>query len=183
MESLKNQLLIATSMLIDSRFERSVIYLCEHTEEGAFGIVINQPTPITLKELLNQMQIAPQPHHSDRVMVVDGGPVEQSHGMVLHPALQQWHSTLFVSAQFAVTTSRDILEALASDRAPDHYLISLGYAGWGAGQLEQELLENSWLNAPATTEILFTAPYAERWQLATRQLGFDPGQLCYAGHA
>ncbi|QEP42573.1 YqgE/AlgH family protein [Ectothiorhodospiraceae bacterium BW-2] len=184
--SLKNQLLIATPSLGDSRFKHSVIYLCEHNREGAFGLVINQPTPITLQEILQQMEIDLTPASdfaSQSILVLDGGPVDQGHGLVLHQRQQLWRSTMAISSDLAVTTSRDILESIAADPLQPNYLMTLGYAGWGAGQLEQELLQNSWLNVPASLELLFNTPYDSRWEMATRQLGFDPGQLCEAGHA
>ncbi|MDH3354328.1 MAG: YqgE/AlgH family protein [Chromatiales bacterium] len=185
--SLKNHFLIAMPNLGDPNFYRSVTYICEHNDEGAMGIVINHPSTITLDDLLPQMGITPDLLHADKV-VLDGGPVEPEHGFLIHTPKGEWQSSMAVSDEITLTTSKDILDSLANGQTdlscPDQFIVALGYAGWGAGQLEQEILDNSWLTVPANEEILFTLPFQGRWQAAANIIGIDLNQLSsQAGHA
>ncbi|MCW8826765.1 MAG: YqgE/AlgH family protein [Gammaproteobacteria bacterium] len=181
--SLKNHFLIAMPNLGDPNFYHTVTYICEHNDEGAMGIVINRPSATTLNDMLPQMGLKPTPQYMDLV-VLEGGPVEQEHGFVIHTPTGEWQSSMSITDNVTLTTSRDILETLTQADGLDKFIIALGYAGWGAGQLEQEILENSWLTVPANEEILFDLSYSERWQAAANILGIDLNQLSsQAGHA
>lgn len=182
--SLKNQLLIAMPSLEDPNFARTVTYICEHGERGAMGIVLNRPTELCLTDILKHMDIDSDRQDADEQMVYLGGPVEEERGFVLHNHTEPWNSTLVVDAQISITTSRDILEAMATGSGPERTFVALGYAGWGAGQLEHELKENAWLSGPAEQSILFDLPAEERWEAAARLLGVDVNLLSSeAGHA
>lgn len=181
--SLKNHLLIAMPSLRDPNFERTVTYICEHSENGAMGIVINRPTEIRIAEVFDQMDIDGG-GSAGQARVFLGGPVEEQRGFVLHTGHSAWDSTLPVDDDVSVTTSRDILEAMARGEGPDRTLLALGYAGWGAGQLEQEMLDNAWLTGPADKAILFDLPPENRWEAAARLLGVDLAMLSSeTGHA
>jgi len=184
MLSLTNHFLIAMPALQDPNFHRSVTLICQHNQEGAMGVVINRPTNLLMREIFDQMDIpATGSRHLDTV-VYNGGPVQNERGFVLHDGDENWASSLLVSGRLALTTSRDVLEALADNRGPDHFLVALGYAGWGAGQLEQELSQNAWLNGPADYDILFHTPVEQRWNKAAERLGVDLGRLsAESGHA
>jgi putative transcriptional regulator len=171
--SLRNHFLIAMPSLADPNFSHTVTYLCEHNEEGAMGIVINRHMPITLAEVLEQMSIEPSSNIDTSVPVHDGGPVQPEHGFVIHSPVGAWEASLSITDDIALTTSRDILAAIGHNEGPPRYLIALGYAGWGPGQLEQELAQNAWLSGPAKAEILFDLPLEERWGAAAAQLGID----------
>lgn len=182
--SLANNLLIAMPALADPNFSRTVTLICEHSSEGAMGIVINRVTNLKLREILEQLNIDAGQSPLADTPVYFGGPVQNSRGFVLHEPLGKWEATLAVTDTLGVSTSRDILEALAHNKGPDRFLIALGYAGWGAGQLERELTENSWLNAPAAREILFKLPVEQRWKAAAQLAGVDLALLSSeAGHA
>lgn len=185
MESLQNYFLIAMPSLDDPGFNRSVIYVCEHNQEGAMGLVVNQPAEMNVMELLERTKVEPREGVGlERQPVYAGGPVATDRGFVLHSPQQGWRSSLQLSDNMMITTSMDILESLGSDAAPGHYLLTVGYAGWDAGQLEEELADNSWLTIPADPEIIFHTPSSERWQKATEQLGIDIWQLApQAGRA
>ncbi len=171
--SLRDHFLIAMPSLSDPNFDRSVTYLCEHTEEGAMGIVINRQMELSMDEVLSQMKIRASNHFDTTLKVHGGGPVQPEHGFVLHSPVGAWEASLAVSDDIALTTSRDIITAIAHDEGPQRYLIALGYAGWGAGQLEQELADNAWLSCPADPRILFELPVEERWEAAAALLGVD----------
>jgi len=177
MDSLQNNFLVAMPNLKDPFFERSVTYICEHNEEGAMGLVINQPLDITLAGLLKQVDIEVSNSNLENIQVFAGGPVGTDRGFVLHSPQDGWRSSLQLSDEVMVTTSKDILESFGSERAPANYLLALGFAGWEAGQLEAELGENSWLTIPADAGVLFNTPTSERWEKATAKLGIDIWQL------
>ncbi|MDX1605571.1 MAG: YqgE/AlgH family protein [Candidatus Competibacterales bacterium] len=181
---LSNQFLIAMPSLADPNFARTVTYICSHDDSGALGIVINRPLELTLGELLDHIQLpAPRQPLVDQT-VFSGGPVQPQQGFVLHDPIGDWDSTLQVSERLGLTTSSDILQALSEDRGPQRMLVALGYAGWGAGQLEQELVDNAWLSGPADTDILFETPVEHRWAAAAALLGVDLRLLSGdAGHA
>lgn len=168
----------------DPNFDHTVSLVCQHDEYGAFGITINRPIELTVGELLGQLEIEVHDLHIAGQVALSGGPVQAEQGFVLHDGERSWDSTLPISENLAITSSRDILVDLALGKGPRHFLLVLGCAGWGAGQLEHELKQNTWLTCPATPEILFTMPYEERWQGAARTLGVDVNLLgVAAGHA
>jgi putative transcriptional regulator len=177
--SLRNQLLIATPSLDDGIFKSSVTYICEHDEQGAMGIIINRPSDLKFNDLLKEFEAIESAALSKQPVMV-GGPVGLERGFVLHqtPANTiEWLSTLQITNDVALTGSKDILTALGEGQGPDKFLFVLGYAGWGAGQLEQELMENAWLTSPATPEILFSTPYHLRAEAAAKLLGVDLSAL------
>lgn len=203
MINLENQLLIAMPTLEDSYFNKTVTYICEHNEEGAMGLIINLPINITLSDLLKQIE-PDEDKTSDKTnsslanqslattditnsleqLVLTGGPIAQQRGFVLHSAQSGWNSSLALSKELMITTSKDILMALGTDKAPEKFMVTLGYAGWGPGQLEQELKANSWLTTPADSDILFNTPIEMRWKKATEKLGIDLAHLSAdIGHA
>jgi putative transcriptional regulator len=182
--SLTNHFLIAMPGLQDPNFSRTVTYVCEHTEQGAMGIVINRPMEIRLGEMLDQLDIQSKDRQVLDALVYLGGPVQPERGFVLHSGGEGFDSTLTITPEISVTTSRDVLEAIADGRGPAQRLIALGYAGWGGGQLEQEMSANAWLSGPADGEIIFKMPAEARWQAAANLLGVDLNLMSgEAGHA
>ena len=181
---LNNQFLIAMPGLLDPHFFHTVTYLCQHNQEGALGIVINRPASMKLMEIFEQMGIKTDLEHIANTPVFAGGPVQQERGFVIHsPCQQQWDSSIATSDNIILTSSRDVLEAIAKGEGPQHFLIALGYAGWGSGQLEKEIVENAWLNTPCGEAILFETPINQRWNAAASQLGIDISRLTTpAGH-
>lgn len=183
-EWLTNHFLMAMPNLMDPNFFRSVTYICEHNEQGAMGIVINQPVSLTLRELVQQLDLNIVESSGLDEKVFRGGPVEVERGFVIHRPVGKWESTLAITDSIGLSTSNDIVAALAEDTGPSECLVALGYAGWGAGQLEQELADNAWLSGPADTRILFKADTDKRWEEAALLLGVDINQLTGdAGHA
>lgn len=170
---LTNHFLIAMPSLADPNFSRTVTYICVHNEEGAMGIVVNRPLEFALGEVFAQMDLVSDDPAVLARPVYQGGPVHTDRGFVLHRPASSWGSTIAVTPQLAVSTSRDILAAIAAGSGPTDTLVALGYAGWGAGQLEQEMAENAWLSGPADLEILFHTPPAARWSDAARLIGVD----------
>ncbi|WP_166206857.1 YqgE/AlgH family protein [Cognatiluteimonas telluris] len=182
--SLANQVLIALPALADSPFERSVALICQHDEEGAMGVVFNRASEYTLGEVFQQMGIESADQALCAQPVLAGGPVHPERGFVLHDGEREWDSTLAIASRLYVTTSRDILEAIARGDGPAHATVALGCAGWGAGQLESELVDNSWLTAPADPELLFSLPLDARWRAAAGRIGVDMSRIAdYSGHA
>lgn len=178
------QLLIALPALADPRFARSVALICQHDAEGAMGVVVNRPSEYTLGDVFEQMGIGSDDEALRAQVVLAGGPVHPERGFVVHDGGGEWDSTLPIADNLHVTTSRDILEAMARGTGPAHALVALGCAGWGAGQLEQELTEDSWLTAPADAELLFSVPLDARWQAAAGLIGVDMSRMAdYSGHA
>lgn len=181
---LADQLLIAMPTLNESSFSGSVTYLCQHSEEGAFGVVINRHSNLTVGEIMQQMNIKDVCDEVKNLPVFDGGPVEPERGFIIHSPVGNWDSTLKMTDSIALTTSRDILEAIAKNQGPQQFLIALGYAGWAAQQLEQEIIENAWLNVAANSSILFDVPVEQRSKAAAASLGIDIGVLsAQSGHA
>ncbi|WAC63180.1 YqgE/AlgH family protein [Pseudoxanthomonas sp. SL93] len=181
---LANQLLIASPALSDPNFARSVTLICQHDDEGAMGVVVNRASEYTLGEVLRQMNLESHDPGLGSQRVLSGGPVHPERGFVLHDGGRAWESTLEVADGLYLTTSRDILEAMAVGDGPTNAVVALGCAGWGAGQLEYELGENSWLTAPADAELLFALPLEQRWQAAGHRIGVDMTLLTdYSGHA
>lgn len=182
--SLKNQFLIAMPTLMDPNFHRSVTFIFEHTKEGAMGIVINQPLDINLGDVLPQMDIEVEESSVIDMPVYLGGPVQLEKGFVIHSPLGDWESTMPVTEDIGVTTSRDIIMEIAKGRRPQRSLIALGYAGWGADQLEDEIANNVWLNGPVNPDIIFDSPDEARWESAAAILGVDTSNLSSdVGHA
>ncbi len=179
--NLQNHFLIAMPQLVDPNFSGTLTYLCEHNEHGAMGIVVNRPTDLSLHDILEQLDISLEA--ADQTLYA-GGPVQLERGFVLHTDTREWQSTLPIADQIRLTTSKDILAAIAAGEGPEHFLIALGYAGWGAGQLEQEIAENAWLTCRANEDVLFTTPDNEKLHKAMAILGIDSNQLNgQIGHA
>jgi len=182
--SLTNHFLIAMPGLADANFTHTVTYICEHNEYGAMGLVINRPLDLTVREVLEHMEIAPEERPEVDGPIFSGGPVQPEHGFVLHTPVGEWDASLAITDHIAVTTSRDVLTAVNEGRGPEQYLICLGYAGWGEGQLEEEMAQNAWLSGPADPSILFDTPADRRWAAAAALLGVDLNLLSSeAGHA
>ncbi|NIL93820.1 MAG: YqgE/AlgH family protein [Woeseiaceae bacterium] len=182
--SLTNQLLIAMPGMIDPNFSTTVTLICEHNDEGALGIVINRPLNLKMSGLFEQLDLAdPDPVAAGRPVVM-GGPVGPERGFVLHDPGNTYENTLAVSGDIQLTLSRDVIDEMATGKGPGQSLVALGYAGWDAGQLETEMLANSWLNVPATPDIVFEMPFDKRWMAAAQILGIDISQISPdAGHA
>ena len=182
--NLTNNFIIAMPGLVDDNFNHTVTYICEHNENGSFGIVINRITDVTLDEVIHQMDIESSESVVGDKHIYHGGPVQQERGFILHSPLGEWNSSLKINDHLALTTSSDILEAIANDEGPEQSIIALGYAGWSPGQLEQELANNTWLNCPADEQIIFDIPAEKRWQSAADLLGIDLQLLSNdTGHA
>lgn len=183
-DNLTNQFLVAMPGMADPTFARTVTYLCQHGPEGALGIIINRPSELTLGEVMEQMNIETNQPAIEQMQVYFGGPVHRERGFVLHEPGRQWDSTMQVSESVSLTTSRDILEAIGSGQGPAKVLVALGYAGWGKGQLEREILLNAWLNVPSDVSIMFDAPPRQRWKAAAESVGVDISLLTSSfGHA
>jgi putative transcriptional regulator len=185
---LVNHFLIAMPAMADPNFSRTLTYICEHNAEGAMGIVVNRPLEMNVGELFERVGISlvagePEQRFAQQPILA-GGPVHADRGFVLHRKAQPWQSTLKITDDIALTSSRDILQAMGSSGEPREALISLGYAGWGAGQLEWELAQNAWLTVEADGHILFDLPAEERFAAAMKRLGVDFANLSeVAGHA
>lgn len=181
---LTNHFLIAMPSLMDPNFHQTVTYICAHNEEGAMGLVINRPMELHLSDVLEQLDIEATAAAVAHMPVFEGGPVQRERGFVIHRPAGVWDAVLRVTDELAVATSRDILAAMARGEGPPQTLVALGYAGWGAGQLERELAENAWLSGPADVRILFELPSEQRWAAAAASLGVDLTLLSTeAGHA
>jgi putative transcriptional regulator len=185
--SLADHFLIAMPSMLDPVFGGTVVYLCEHNENGALGVIINKPTDMTMEVLFDRvdlkLEIAPRSDYEKRP-VMFGGPVQIERGFVLHSPSAQYSSMISVSEEIAMTTSKDVLEEVAAGRGPQRILVSLGCAGWSAGQLEQEIARNGWLTVPADPDIVFDLPIEERFVASMKLLGIDPSMLAgQAGHA
>lgn len=188
-DSLRNQFLIATPALDAGIFKASVTYICEHDENGAMGIIINRPSTLKVHDILADVcdradDAGSEPINISPVMV--GGPVGLERGFVLHQLLAnedatRWASSLRVTDDIVLTGSKDILVAMSTGRGPENYLVALGYAGWEAGQLEQELAENAWITSPAQNDILFSTPFHMRAAAAAKLLGVDLAALATTG--
>lgn len=182
--SLTNQLLIAMPGMEDPNFSTTVTLICEHNDDGALGIVINRPLTLKLGGLFEQLDLSDADLQTAESPVLLGGPVGPERGFVLHGPEQSYENSIAVSDDIQLTLSRDVLDAMAIGHGPEKTLVALGYAGWQAGQLENEMLLNSWLSVPATADIVFDTPFAERWSSAAQTLGIDISRISPdAGHA
>ncbi len=183
-DCLRDHFLLAMPCLTQGIFSQSITYICEHGESGAMGIVINRPLDLSVSEIFKYLQIQAGGDFSSE-LVMAGGPVQMDHGFVLHRHCDKsWEASLKVTTEITLTTSRDILRAIAIGEGPRDHLIALGYAGWGAGQLEQELANNSWLTLPGSGDVIFSTPADQRLGAAAAQLGIDMNLISgQAGHA
>ena len=182
--SLTNHFLIALPALQDQNFSRTVTYICEHSREGTMGIIINRPSTLALVDILHHMEIPETSDTPDEMPIYIGGPVQEDRGFLLHSPAKRWDSTLIISDDLAVTTSRDIVKALAKGEGPEQVFFALGYAGWRPGQLEQELQQDSWLFGPASREIIFHTQAEDRWEAAANLAGVDVNLISnIGGHA
>jgi putative transcriptional regulator len=181
---LTGQFLIAMPQMRDPRFERTVVYMCAHSAEGAMGIVVNRGLDdMTFGDLLDQLEIAP-PETADTIRIHFGGPVDSGRGFVLHSTDYMHESSMLVADGVALTATVDVLKAISEGTGPRRRLLALGYAGWGAGQLDDEIRDNAWLNVAADTDILFDEDLPHKWERAIHMLGFDFSALSAdAGHA
>jgi putative transcriptional regulator len=185
---LTNQFLIAMPGMADDNFAGSVVYLCEHSEKGALGLVINKPIDIKLKNLFEKVDLTLEREDLAEAPVYFGGPVQTERGFVLHEKVgtdgSPYNSTLEIPGGLEMTTSKDVLEAMSAGGGPKKVLVTLGYSGWGAGQLEDEIGRNGWLTVQADPQIIFDTPAEQRYERAVRLLGIDPRMLSQdAGHA
>ncbi|MFD1215741.1 MULTISPECIES: YqgE/AlgH family protein [Microbulbifer] len=181
--SLRGQFLLAMPAMEDPRFQKTVTFICEHRADGAMGIVVNAPSNVSWREVFEQLSLKDVSQRGEEPVLM-GGPVSQEQGFVLHGRGMQFASTAEVTDEISLTASKDILESLAAGRGPDDVLLALGYAGWGPGQLEEELTDNAWLTLPAEPEILFATPCEKRWQTAAARHGIDlSGISSQSGHA
>ncbi len=186
--NLEHHFLIAMPSLQDTLFKRSVVYICEHNDEGAMGLIVNKPMEnLTIEGILKKLEITPAATHGSRVLdfpVYNGGPVAEDRGFILHTPSHNFSSSITISEDTVLTTSKDVLESLGREQQPENVIVALGYCTWEQQQLENEILDNSWLTVPATPEILFHTLASERWRSAARLLGVDICQIASeAGHA
>ena len=185
--NLANHFLIAMPSMQDPIFGGTVVYVCEHNENGVLGVVINKPTDMTMEVLFERIDLevsSAADRHMEAEPIMFGGPVQDDRGFVLHTPGARYSSSLTVTNDVAFTTSIDVLEAVAKGRGPERMLVSIGYAGWSPGQLEDEISRNGWLTVAADPRILFDLPVDERYSAAMKLLGFDPLMLTSeAGHA
>ena len=182
--ALTNQLLIAMPGMADPNFSTTVTLICEHNDDGALGIIINRPLNLKLSGLFDQLSVEDADPDTAENPVMSGGPVGTERGFVLHDKKLSFENTLAVSDDIQLTLSRDVIDAMALGDGPEKSLVAIGYAGWEPGQLEEEMLANSWLNVTATPELVFDTPFEERWNSAARLLGVDISSISPdAGHA
>lgn len=182
--SLAHHFLIAMPAMADPNFARTLTYIAEHNEQGALGVIVNRPIDMTLAKLFERIELPLEADGFANQPVYFGGPVQTDRGFVLHRPAGNWNATLSVNEEIGMTSSRDILEAVAGGLVEQDILVSLGYAGWDAGQLEQELAENAWLSTPADPSIIFDLPPEERLVAAMQSMGIDFANLSEdAGHA
>jgi putative transcriptional regulator len=182
--NLTHHFLIAMPNMADPHFSKTLTYICEHNEQGALGLVINRPLDMVLSKLLDQVSIPVSAKPCSSIPIHFGGPVQTDRGFVLHEPVGQWQSTLAVSAEIGLTTSKDILQAVACGQGPHQILVTLGYAGWAPGQIEYELAQNAWLTVAARQDVIFELPAEERLAAAMSLLGVDYASLSeHAGHA
>jgi putative transcriptional regulator len=182
--NLTGHFLIAMPAMSDPYFAKSLTYICEHNDHGALGIVVNRPIDMTLSSLFEQIGVSLEDDAIGTRAMYFGGPVQTDRGFVLHQPQGAWNSTLAVGNNIGLTTSKDILESIACGEGPKDFIVTLGYAGWSAGQLELELSQNAWLNVPAESPVIFQLPWDQRLQAALTMLGVDWASLSEeAGHA
>ncbi len=180
---LTNQFLIAMPGLHDPQFYKSVTYICQHNQDGTLGITINRPISMKLSDLLAYMQIKLEDKKISDYPVYAGGPVEVNQGFILHSNDKTWQYSLIINKEYVLSSSKDVLQAIAAGDGPEDFLVALGYAGWGNGQLEKEIIANSWLNCQSNKNILFNTDSNKRWQAAAQLMGVDINLISSeAGH-
>ncbi len=181
---LTNHFLVAMPRMADPNFGGSVVYIAEHSEKGALGLVINRPMELNLQTLFERIDLHLEIAPLAAEPVFFGGPVQTDRGFVLHTPVGSWGSTVNIADEVGLTSSKDVLEAVANGEGPSRLLVTLGYAGWGPGQLEDEIARNAWLTVPADPSLIFDTPAEERLSRAFRLIGIDPAFLsASAGHA
>jgi len=189
LNDLSGQLLLATPSLQERQFKDSVILLCHHDQEGSMGLIINRPQDISIRDVLEDIQLSPneavlKTYPDYRLATYEGGPMDTFRGFVLHDDWHMYESTMKITTDLHLTTSKDVLEEIAQGHGPEYFMLVLGYAGWEAGQLEQELVDNSWLIAGANQHIVFQTPPEHRWSLGAQSMGVDKSHLSsQIGHA
>jgi len=182
--NLTDHFLIAMPAMADSFFSKTLVYIAEHNDQGALGVIVNRPIDMSLATLFENIEIPLEAEGFAELPVLFGGPVQTDRGFVLHRPVGEWQSTLAVNQHVGLTSSRDVLQAVARQGQPRDVMVTLGYSGWSAGQLEHELAQNAWLTVPAEPRILFDLPYEERLASAMETLGIDFTNLADdAGHA
>jgi putative transcriptional regulator len=182
--NLTDHFLIAMPAMDDPYFSRTLIYIAEHNDQGALGLIVNRPIDMDLATLFEKIEVPLESPNVGRLPVYFGGPVQTDRGFVLHRPVGNWQSTLVVTSEVGLTSSRDVLQAVGKDGQPGEIMVTLGYSGWSAGQLENELVQNAWLTVPADPRILFELPFEERLPSAMETLGIDFANLSEkAGHA
>jgi putative transcriptional regulator len=180
-EYLTNQLLIAMPSMGDPTFSQTVALICDHSSQGALGLILNKPLPMRMGEIFEQLEIKLDKGPLRERQVLRGGPMQTDRGFVVHRPSGEWDSTLKVSDALHVTTSRDILAAMARGEGPNEAFVALGYAGWDRGQLEQEIRANAWLSAPVDLGLIFELPFESRWEAAGRLLGVELSRISPIG--
>lgn len=182
--TLANHLLIAMPACKDPNFERAVVYICEHHEMGSVGLIINKPMEFKLDLVFSQLQIQPLHKEKKQQPLLFGGPSQPERGFVIHKQNGNWRSSLILQDDVIITTSNDIIRAIANEEGPQDVLVALGYSGWVSQQLENEILNNVWLVCPYKKEILYEVPFEQRWAYAGLSLGINMNQLTTdVGHA
>lgn len=183
-KDLRNHFLIAMPGLLDPNFSHTIIYVCEHNEDGAMGLIINHPLDIPISQIFDQFDLETAAQTGDDSLF-SGGPVQVDRGFVLHrPSDRQWESTLPISNDISLTASSDIISDIANEQGPNDLIITLGYTGWGPGQLEQELADNAWLTVPGDADIVFDVPFNQRASAAAAKIGINFDMLSTdVGHA
>lgn len=182
--NLTNHFLIAMPAMDDPYFSKTLIYIAEHNDQGALGLIVNRPIDMDLATLFEKIEVPLESPNVGKLPVYFGGPVQTDRGFVLHRPVGNWQSTLAVTSEVGLTSSRDVLQAVGKEGLPSEIMVTLGYSGWGSGQLENELSQNAWLTVPADPRILFELPFEERLPSAMEILGVDFANLSEnAGHA
>jgi len=175
--NLVNQYLLATPSIKDPLFASSMVYMCDHSEEGSMGMVINHLSDQTLDSIFQQLKINCSDQHVRDIPVFIGGPVNLQQGFVLHTPSNHWEKTLHINKDICLTSSKDILQAIANKQGPEKFIVLLGFSGWSAGQLEEELQSNAWLTALSSERITFNSDVDQKWQMAFDTLGFNLDKL------
>jgi len=184
MISLKNHLLIAMPNMHNRAFDRTVTLVCVNDDKGSFGITINRPIKITIGDVFQQLDLSTENSDLNEKLALSGGPVDSAQGFVLHDTDKRWNSTMRISDELAVTSSRDILEDIINGDGPDNFILTLGCANWAPQQLEEEMMSNAWLTCPAKNSIVFDLPYKQRWEAAADSMGVDLSRMSSSiGHA
>lgn len=182
--NLLDQLIVSMPTMTDPIFEHTIIYICEHNAEGAIGLILNRPIQMNATDIFQQMNIKYDKEKANKYQIMVGGPMQPERGFVLHSPFGKWKSSLQTGNKFVITTSKDILEALAIGEGPEEAMIVLGYSSWDGEQLIQEIMDNAWINCPATRELIFDTPSNKRWAAALNSIGINHSNIqSKSGHA